>query len=108
MLGLKMLAGGTLVVAFSLVAEVLKPKSFSGLFAAAPSVAIASLLVTALASSPAKAALASDGMIAGAIGLVAACATATLAVRRFGALWGSGLAWLAWVAAAALAFLVLP
>ena len=37
------LAGGALVAAFSLRAEVLSPKAFSGLFSSVPSVAFASL-----------------------------------------------------------------
>ena len=39
--GLKTLIGGTLVVGFSALGDGLKPKAFAGLFAAAPSVALA-------------------------------------------------------------------
>jgi hypothetical protein len=45
---IKALFGGCLVVAFALLGHVLRPKWFAGLFAAAPSVAIASLVVTVL------------------------------------------------------------
>jgi uncharacterized membrane protein (GlpM family) len=44
---LKGLAGGTFVVAFALLGSVVKPKRLAGLFSAAPSVAIASLLIAA-------------------------------------------------------------
>lgn len=55
------------MVLFSLIGQVLKPKSFAGLFVAAPAVALASLLLTTLAASPAKATLNARGMIIGAV-----------------------------------------
>ena len=39
----RFLVGGALVSLFALIADVLKPKGFAGLFGAAPSVALASL-----------------------------------------------------------------
>ncbi|GAC1655881.1 MAG: hypothetical protein NVS9B1_09990 [Candidatus Dormibacteraceae bacterium] len=95
-LGLKVLAGGTGVVLFSLIGQVLKPKSFAGVFAAAPAVALASLLVTTVAVSPAQAMLNARGMIIGAVGMVACCAVAAVGVRRLGAVWGSAVSWAAW------------
>ena len=38
---IRFLVGGAVVSAFSMLGDVLKPKSFAGLFAAAPSVALA-------------------------------------------------------------------
>jgi hypothetical protein len=101
---LKALAGGTLVAAFSLLGDVLKPKAFAGLFAAAPSVALASLVVTVLAAGPSRAALSSRGMIAGAVGMIAYCVAASFLVKRFGAIPGSVMAWAAWMTASAAAF----
>ncbi|MGB9332915.1 MAG: DUF3147 family protein [Steroidobacteraceae bacterium] len=46
----RFLLGGALVSAFALIADVLRPKRFAGLFAAAPSVAIATLALTASVS----------------------------------------------------------
>jgi hypothetical protein len=43
---LRFLIGGTLVSAFALIGDLLRPKSFAGLFGAAPSVALASLALT--------------------------------------------------------------
>ncbi|MBR1125090.1 DUF3147 family protein [Bradyrhizobium lablabi] len=40
---LRFIVGGFVVVAFAALAEVLRPKSFAGLFGAAPSVALATL-----------------------------------------------------------------
>ena len=103
---LKAAAGGGLVVAFALLSDVLRPKSFSGLFSAAPSIAMASLLITALASGQSKAADAAGGMIAGAVGMVGYCISASVLVERFGSAAGSALAWLVWLAVAAATFLV--
>jgi uncharacterized protein DUF3147 len=97
LLALKGLAGGAAVVAFSLLSGVLKPKLFAGLFAAAPSVAIASLAVTAFVSGgPRKAEEQSIGMVAGALGMVAYCVCAALLLRRIGGWLGGLLPWLAW------------
>jgi hypothetical protein len=106
-IALKAAAGGGLVVAFALLSDVLQPKSFSGLFSAAPSIAMASLLITALASGHSKAADAAGGMITGAAGMVGYCIVATVLVERFGSVVGSALAWSAWLAAAAATYTVL-
>src|SRR2546429_9546149 len=84
LIGLKALAGGTLVVAFAVLSDALKPKTFAGLFSAAPSVAVASLGVTTIAFGTGKAAQAAGAMVAGAIGLVAFCAAAMGLERRGG------------------------
>jgi uncharacterized membrane protein (GlpM family) len=97
----KAAAGGGLVVVFALLSDVLLPKTFSGLFSAAPSIAMASLLVSAFASGHAKAATAAEGMIAGAAGMVGYCIAASYLVERFGSVVGSAMAWLAWLACAA-------
>ena len=94
--GLKAVFGGVLVVAFSALSDVIQPKAFAGLFSAAPSVALASLTVTSLASGPEKAQVAATGMVAGAVGMVAYCTAAAFLVRRFGAVTGSMLSWVAW------------
>lgn len=101
---LKALFGGTLVVAFSGLGDVLKPRAFAGLFGAAPSVAVASLFVTVMASGAARAVVSSRGMVAGAAGMVAYCVAASALVKRFGALAGSVLAYLAWIVTAVAAW----
>jgi hypothetical protein len=40
---IRFLVGGAVVSVFALIGDVLKPKSFAGLFGAAPSVALATL-----------------------------------------------------------------
>jgi hypothetical protein len=58
--GLRFLAGGIAVSAFATLGDSLRPKSFAGLFGAAPSIALASFLSPchkgALRSRPPKAA----------------------------------------------------
>ena len=43
---LRFLIGGTIVSFFAVLAEIFRPKSFAGLFGAAPSVALATLSIT--------------------------------------------------------------
>jgi hypothetical protein len=43
---IRFIVGGVFVSAFAVLGDVLKPKSFAGLFAAAPSVALATLILT--------------------------------------------------------------
>jgi Protein of unknown function (DUF3147) len=101
LLAIRVLAGGSLVVAFSLLGDRLKPRMFAGLLGGAPSVATASLLVSGLATGPAKDQMSATGMVAGAVGLVVYSLAAALAVKRLGAVAGSILAWVAWVVPAA-------
>ena len=97
LLVIRVIAGGALVVAFAMISDAVKPKTFSGLFSGAPSVATASLLVTGLAMGPEKTHKYAIGMIAGTIGLVCFAAVAAMAVKRFGSISGSVIAWFAWV-----------
>jgi Protein of unknown function (DUF3147) len=94
---LRGLAGGVLVVVFALVAEVVTPKAFSGLFAAAPSIAIASLAITVIAEGAATAQQASVGMTVGGVAMAGCCLLAVRAIPRVGAVWGSAVAWTVWI-----------
>lgn len=95
-LALRGLAGGLLVVAFALIAEVVDPKAFAGLFAAAPSVAVASLAITVLTESASEARQSAVGMVVGGIGMAACCVAAVGAIPRLKALWGSVAAVAGW------------
>lgn len=66
---LRVLIGGTVVSAFALLGDLLKPKSFAGLFGAAPSVALATLILTTRADGTLYAALEARSMMAGAVAL---------------------------------------
>ena len=67
---IRFLVGGAVVSAFSMLGDVLKPKSFAGLFAAAPSVALATLGIAIYQHGAAYAGSQSLSMMAGAIALV--------------------------------------
>lgn len=63
----RFLIGGVCVSAFAAMGTVLKPKSFAGLFGAAPSVALATLVLTVIASGRSYAAAEAQSMVTGAI-----------------------------------------
>jgi Protein of unknown function (DUF3147) len=63
----RFLIGGIAVSAFASLGDVLKPKSFAGLFAAAPSIALATLGLTIGADGKIYAATEARSMIAGAL-----------------------------------------
>ena len=100
LIGVKGLVGGLAVVAFSLVAESGRPKRFSGLFAAAPSVALASLAITAFAKGGSGAVPYARGMLIGSAGMLAYCLVSLYLIERLHALAGSVLSWLAWLVVA--------
>jgi uncharacterized membrane protein (GlpM family) len=59
--------GGVIVALFAVIADVVRPKGFAGLFSAAPSVALATLTLTFASEGKPYAALEARSMIAGAI-----------------------------------------
>jgi uncharacterized membrane protein (GlpM family) len=65
----RFLIGGVVVSAFATLGDVLHPKSFAGLFGAAPSVALATLGLAVYQHGPNYAAVQSLSMVAGAIAL---------------------------------------
>jgi uncharacterized membrane protein (GlpM family) len=68
---LRMVLGGTLVSAFALLGDIFKPKRFAGLFGAAPSVALATLALTAETEGKSYAAMEARSMVGGAIAFFA-------------------------------------
>lgn len=63
-------AGGALVSAFALVADVIRPRRFAGLFAAALSIAIATLALTASTSGADVAAIETRSMMVSSFAFV--------------------------------------
>jgi uncharacterized membrane protein (GlpM family) len=59
--------GGVIVALFAVIADVVRPKGFAGLFSAAPSVALATLTLTLASAGKPYAALEARSMIAGAV-----------------------------------------
>jgi uncharacterized membrane protein (GlpM family) len=94
---LKALAGGLFVLLFAALAQTLSPKRFAGVFSAAPSVALGSLLVTAAFKGSHEVALLARGMLIGALAFTVYCLAAVPLLRRWGAWRGSLAALLVWV-----------
>src|SRR5215470_6136128 len=67
---IRFLIGGVVVSVFAVIGDLFKPKSFAGLFGAAPSVALATLGLTVATNGSAYAALEARSMLAGAIALL--------------------------------------
>ena len=51
---IRFLLGGLIVSAFAILSDLLRPRTFSGLFGAAPTVALATLGITFFMGDPAK------------------------------------------------------
>jgi hypothetical protein len=81
-LGVRFVIGGLVVSAFAALGEVFTPKRFAGLFAAAPSVALATLALTIAADGRAYAATEARSMIAGAMGFFAYAACVSRVMIR--------------------------
>ena len=65
----RFLVGGAVVSLFAALGDALKPKSFAGLFGAAPSVALATLGLTIIADGASYAAVEARSMMIGALAL---------------------------------------
>lgn len=99
---LRFIAGGMIVTAFAILGDMLRPKSFGGLLAAAPSVALATLSIAVVQHGPQYAAAESWTMIYGAAALACySIAVCQLLMRfRFAALPATIIAFAVWLAAA--------
>lgn len=95
---LRFVIGGAVVSAFALVGETLKPKTFAGLFSAAPSVALGTLAIAFAKQGSGYAATEGRSMAIGAVGMVAyALACRWVArERRIPVVVGSVAAWGLW------------
>lgn len=65
----RFVVGGVVVSLFALIGSSLKPKSFAGLFSAAPSVALATLTLTIFSKGARYAAVECRSMMVGAVAL---------------------------------------
>jgi uncharacterized membrane protein (GlpM family) len=78
----RFLIGGLAVSFFAALADVLRPRSFAGLFGAAPSIALATLVLTVSQRGAAFAAVEGRSMMAGAIALAAYSGAVCLLLQR--------------------------
>ena len=67
----RFLVGGLVVCIFAVIGDMLQPKTFAGIFGAAPSVALATLGLTLFVHGGSYAGIEGKSMMAGAVALVA-------------------------------------
>jgi hypothetical protein len=67
---IRFLIGGAVVMTFAMIGDVLRPKSFAGIFSAAPSVALATLALTLHKEGASYAATEARSMIVGAVAML--------------------------------------
>lgn len=80
---IRFLIGGVVVSVFAVIGDVLKPKTFAGLFGAAPSVALATLGLTSHSKGNLYASIEARSMIIGAVAfLLYGLAVAAIMMRR--------------------------
>jgi uncharacterized membrane protein (GlpM family) len=66
----RFLIGGAIVSLFALIGDVVRPKRFAGLFSAAPSVALATLALTAAREGPLVASIEARSMVLSSLGFI--------------------------------------
>jgi len=109
-LALRFILGGTIVSVFAALGEVLKPKTFAGLFGSAPSVAIASLALGFATKDLAYVTTECRTMMIGAVALAAYSAACARTVGEDGRLsvWAAaGTCWALWLSVALVGWSVL-
>ena len=91
-------AGGLAVSAFAALGDVFRPKSFAGLFGAAPSIALATLALTLSTRGADYAAAEGRAMIAGAValGIYSALSCQLITRWHFGGLAATLIAGISW------------
>jgi hypothetical protein len=75
--------GGLVVSLFAMFSDALRPKSFAGLFGAAPSIALATLGLTIHKNGRVFAALEARSMVLGAIGFLVYAVILSCILRRY-------------------------
>ena len=81
-LAMRFLIGGVIVSVFAVLAEIFRPKSFAGLFSAAPSIAMATLGITIARHGRIYASTEAHAMLFGAIGFFCYASAASWALMR--------------------------
>lgn len=99
---LRFAIGGLVVSAFAVLGHIARPKTFSGIFGAAPSVSLATLGLTYLQKGPMYASTEGRSMIAGAIALAAYSWFVAYALldRQWNTILATVLSWVLWLAIA--------
>jgi hypothetical protein len=100
-LALRLALGGLIVSLFAAIGELFHPRTFAGIFGAAPSVAITTLALAYATHGRAYAAAECRAMILGSAALVVYSAACATVVTRPLPVWlSTGACWVAWLVAA--------
>jgi hypothetical protein len=104
----RFLLGGAVVSAFAAAGQLFKPKTFSGLFGAAPSVAIATLALAFSQHDAKYIATEARSMLIGSLAILVYCITLVVLTKRVHVpVWiSAAAAWLVWFAVAFALFAV--
>lgn len=99
---IRFVIGGAVVTGFSLLGDLFRPKSFAGLFGAAPSIALATLALAVVYEGRSNAAAQALSMMAGSIALFcyASCLSWIMMHRPTRAIWVTVLLLPVWFAVA--------
>lgn len=107
LLAIRAVLGGTAVCLFALIGQMVQPKKFAGIFAAAPAVAVAALGISIATKGITIGTANALGMVAGAVGMIAYCLAGVFVLRRTHALVGSLVVMPVWGVVAAAGLFVL-
>jgi hypothetical protein len=101
-IAIRFLVGGLVVSGFAIIGDLLKPKSFAGLFGAAPSVALATLGLTFAKEGASYTSIEARSMMAGAVAFFAyaSCVSWVMMRYKLQALWVTICAIPLWLASA--------
>jgi hypothetical protein len=80
---LRFLIGGAVVTLFAILGDIFRPKSFAGLFGAAPSIALATLGLTITSHGRAYAATEARSMLAGAVAFFLYACSVSFVLMRY-------------------------
>jgi len=80
---IRFVVGGMVVSVFAIIGDMLKPKTFAGLFGAAPSVALATLSLTAYTKGVHYAAIEARSMMIGAVAFAIYALAVAVIMMRF-------------------------
>jgi hypothetical protein len=96
---IRLVAGGLIVSIFAILGDMLRPKSFAGLFGAAPSIALATLTIAFVTKGPSYVGAEGRSMILGALALMFYCCVVCQLMMRFrvSALVATGSALVVWL-----------
>jgi hypothetical protein len=95
---IRFLAGGVIVSLFAILGQLWRPKTFAGLFGAAPSVAIVSLTLASVTSGREYTTIEARSMALGACAMFVYCTVCVrlTKVARLPVWLEAGLSWLSW------------